>query len=318
MAAIALAIALSIAASALLFQSTGLNASALFNPNDGFAGIISAITSAGFIGFALLFPVSFGVVSGLSHSLEKKQLLMASIAGTVLGIIAMLALSGFSVEKIFVAAGFAAGIIAAVQYSFVKKEEFKTLVVYRTGYASAKTGFLIFGIFLFVAVAFGLGTNNEAGSQDFKDAVMGMAYSPANVDAISGQSADILLNARKQSVSDIISTPEFEALRDNNDAESKGFVQRMALIEQSTNSAETRQKLVRQIREKQNGQQLVTFDSIAERVPYLAFLANYYWLFASFAVFTTFIFFANIVAANLAALYASGIGFAAKKLKKSA
>ncbi len=317
MAAIALAIALSIAASALLFQSTGLNASALFNP-DGFAGIISAITSASFIGFALLFPVSFGVVSGLSHSLEKKQLLVPAIAGTVPGIIAMLALSGFSVEKIFVAAGFAAGIIVAVQYSFVKKKEFKTLVVYRTGYASAKTGFLVFGIFLFVAVAFSLGANNEASSQDFKDAVMEMAYSPANVDAVSEQSADILLNARKQSVSEIISTPEFGALLDNNDAESKGFVQRMALMGQSLGSNETRQKLVQQIREKQNSEQLVTFDSIAERVPYLAFLANYYWLFASFAVFTTFIFFANIVAANLAALYALATEFAAKKLKKSA
>lgn len=275
----------------------------------GAAEITATVFSFPVIALAIVFPFTFAIISVLSHLKDKMFTYKATIAGSVVALLLSLILFGFGAEKLVLALFYFISLLAVVELSYVKKEEVKTLITYRTASFASQKAFLVIALGLLVSSAIVLKETNEqrveAIGNEFFDAVLKNTSATSGLEGIT---ADVLISQQKQALATITFTPQFQRLAIKPDTDVQAFVFMMNGMQQNIDNPGYREKIVEEVK-KVSGQatKSLSFSSLRESIPLFDAGAKYYWALGAVTITTTFIFIANLLAANLAGLYAAGL-----------
>ena len=262
--------------------------------------------------FLVGLAITIGFISALCHRVEKAIIYMGVLTGVLIGGIISLAIVKFDIGSIFMLVFFFCSTILVVESTFLKKDELKSMPVFRSCLAAAQKGFLIFGFGLFVAVAFSAIQNEEEHLTTLENTIMDIALSGGGNQQIAESYADAIVVSKIQTVEELMFTEQYTALLNSEEIEAVNFVSLMQAMHTTLNSAETKQLVIEQIKAQQeSNNQKITFDMLANQVPMLGMIKNNYWLILGIGAFTTFIFIANLllgfIAGASAAIFVSFI-----------
>ncbi|MCR4335869.1 MAG: hypothetical protein NUV57_05020 [archaeon] len=281
-------------------------------------GILATIFSAGFIAFTLILPLPYAFISALSLHREKKETYGIAGIGILLAIISWILLFGINATDILLGVFFIISIRIVVEITLIKHDELKRFVTFRTVAGAAKTAFFIFAIGIFISSAMMELENQEQNIQEFGNTIMTLALEESGNQNTNELLTNLIINTRRQVVTSIMQTPQFETLQNKTDEDVVSFVLLMNALESNVNSDSAKQDILNQLNSNQeNNQQVLNFEAIRAQSPLIDSMAENLWLVISSSVVLMFIFFANIILSNLAGVYAVAIdkGFDLKSRK---
>src|SRR3989344_5561453 len=257
----------------------------------------------------LIFPIPFAIISLLSHFKEKREVYIISFGGAIPALLISLAIFGFGTEKILLKVLFIVAIFAIIQLCFIKKDELKSYVTFRTASESSKTAFLIIGVGIFLTAAMIGIANNEANTEMFGEKVMELSFNQqSGGQELTTLLADSFLKSQQQTVDAIILSPQYQKLTTKTDPDVQEFVVMMNGVQEDVHSPLTRQKVIDEMKKAQGsgaaGQPL-TFDFLRRQSPMIGLIADYYWLLNALSLATLFTFVANLLLSNIAGAYAA-------------
>lgn len=296
-------------ASGMLLAGSGVEASkAAFL--SGLKETAQKLLSTEFIGFLMLGAAALAVISLVCLREEsKKNAYSAAISGTAIGIAATMAVSGASLERAILSAFLLLGIALMIETAFLKKQEFKKFVSFRTAASASQKAVLVIAIGLFITTAYSVSAEKQKYIQDFESETLKIALGGSQENGssvLAENAAESIIQMQKQSISQITSTPQYQKLEQRQDIDVQSFVLLINGLESSIDTPETREVLKQQIMQQiGSSQSPVSFDMIKKQAPFIQQLENYYWLIAAFAAFSIFMLLGNLIAANLAAAFAA-------------
>jgi len=245
----------------------------------------------------LLFAIVFGITGAMCQYFEKMEVHIYGKAGVLLGVITGAIIFGISIEGIVLAVALLLGFIVMVEYTFIKKDELKKHVVYRSVAGAAHTAFFVIGLSLFFVGLFSGMSNAEQNLEKFDNALLNVSVQDDTLKAISERDAQLILDSKLQTIDDVSESNDFLRIinveSENSDA-LLGFVSeyRNVLLNPST-----KEKLSNQIfEERKKSQSAVSIQEIAETSPMLGFLRENFWIFYGLSAMLSFFFISGILA----------------------
>ena len=302
-----LGIAVSIILAALVFKITGLQHYDLLNLSS-IDGMIRFVTAFPIILFALVLPLPYAIVSVLAfYEREKMEVYKIGLIGTIIGLLISTIIFGFTLDAIVVSFFFLISIVVLIETANFKKDELKHLITFRTASAASRKAFFLLGISLLLISATDGIQNQDKYVDELGDMVMNIAFANAGGGSDPAElAADLLIRTQKETIDGLMALSTFTVLRNKEDVDVKTFVASMDNLADNVDSRETRQATIDKIKERQGtAQSILTFDFVRDQSPLIDMVANYYWLLTAFSVFFMFIFYVNLIAGNVAGLYAS-------------
>lgn len=299
-----------IAISIILWTSF-LGASAVSGVNvlttKGFAEMLEKASSVNFILFALLLPLTISLVSLLAFYFDRVKAYATAFGAELLGLVVLVALNGFDVAGIVTAFFFGAGTVALLEFSYLKKEEYKKLVTFRTTSSAAKVFFVLLAVGVFLGTAALAYGENEKNVKEFGDTVMELAFRPiGGGEGLSEKLADVLIQSQSQALQQITATPQFQKLRGKEDVDVQTFVLLIDKTQENVNSPLARARIVEELnKQMQSATEVLNFDVLRKQSPMLESIAQNYWLILAFTFTSFFTLIANLILANLAGIYAA-------------
>ncbi|HZX19536.1 MAG TPA: hypothetical protein VFF13_00810 [archaeon] len=297
-------IGVSVIIAGLAFYFSGLRGADLLQTN-GLDGAIMLFASIPAIIFFISFPIAFGIVSFLVLKLEKNEVYKISFPGIFLGLIIVLFFNGINFEGILFSIFYLASFAVLIETAYFKKDELKKWVNFRTGFEAAKKAFFVIAIGLFLTTAFDGLAHQEEYAEKLGEKIIELSTGEAGLDEEAIEiNADLLLENQQSAIQAITSLSQYQVLKEKNDPDVRIFVSTMEIVEGEIFSEETREKAIAQIREAQKkNMQRLTFDYLREQSPLLDATAKYYWLLNAFSIAFLFLFYTNILGANLSGLF---------------
>ncbi len=300
------AIFLLVLVSAVLLRVSGIvgkNFLAITSPES----LAAFFISAPLVFLAAALPLCYGLVSMLTHSKGKASVYGIALGGAVPAAVIALIISGFTFEKILLAVFFLISLAVVIETSYLKKDELKKYVTFRTASASAKGALLVVAAGLFISSAsIGLAQNDQ-NVKLFGEKVIELAFSQKSGSSeLASALADSLLKSQQLTLASIISSGQYKQVAAKTDADSQAFAAYMNAYGQALQSPDTKQKLVQELKRASSSQGTpITFKLLRSQSPAIGFIADYYWLINAAGLTTMFVFFANLLLSNLAGLYAA-------------
>ncbi|HIH10127.1 MAG TPA: hypothetical protein HA254_05680 [Candidatus Diapherotrites archaeon] len=281
---------------------------------------LAFLANPNFILFAIVFPIPYGLISALTHFKERKFVYMAALAGAVPAMVVSVVMAGIGFAPMLLALFVVIGFVALIETSYVKKEELKFLVSFRTAAGASKAAFLLLAIGLLIVSGTLAYNENDRNVERLGKTIMSMAFSQqAGSSGMAELGADLLVNSQKQALSAITSLPQYEKLKTKQDPDVQIFVASMGQIQDGLESGEIKAKVVQELQKKESElKQPITFDMIRKQSPLVEAIASYYWAIAAFATVTLFMFASNLVLSNIAGVYAAFIKSVLGALKNGA
>tara|TARA_Y100000310_G_scaffold345828_1_gene470717 strand:- start:8291 stop:9301 length:1011 start_codon:yes stop_codon:yes gene_type:complete len=309
-----------IVAVAFLSFFSGLDELNFVNPFL-FEDILNLVSSIGFIAFVLVLPLPYAVLIVLSMHKEKKEVYGITGIGILLAIISWILLFGINANEILLGVFFIISLRILIEVALIKKDELHRFVTYRTAAEAAKTAFFIFAIGIFISSAMIEQNNQEQKIQEFGNAIMDIAFEQSGNETTNELLADLILNTQKKTITSIMQTPQYQDIEDKTDNDVISFVLLMEALETKVNAESTKQEILDQLDEnQQNNQQILTFETLRQQSPLINTVAENLWLIVSSSIALMFIFFSNLIFANLTGVYTSilnkGFGSKGKKPKR--
>lgn len=280
---------------------------------SGLLELLGKAFSLRFTLFALILPLTFALISLLPFYFGRLESHAMAFASSLLALIALIALFGFSGGGILLALFFGIGIIAAIEFTRMRKDELKRFVTLRAVISSTKMALFIVSIGVLLTSAMSAYRDNDANTKKIGDDLIAVAFKPnIGQSGLTDKIADVMLQSQKQGLSVILSTPQFQKLREKTDLDVQAFVLTMDVAGAALESPEVKQKLADEFNKQAEGmqglasvKQLLTIDVLRKQSPILDMLFRYYWVLLAFGMWTTFLMFANLLVANLAGIYAA-------------
>lgn len=259
------------------------------------------------IGFALLLPLTFGIVSGLSHTQDKIDVLAGASIGAFIGWMMYLLMFGFALKTVLVSILIIPAIALTGAFSYFRKAEFKSLVGFRTGAESAKKGFLAFSIGIFVVLSILGMPNNDGYAREFFDTIVDKTTaSMLGKSDIAEAGADQALSIQRMLMVSIMGTEQFKKMRQKTDPDVQVFVATMDATSAAIDSPETKKKIVDELAKSNAAlKEKIGFDSLKKTSKEIEVMAAFYSPLVAFGVVTTFAAYLNLIAANIAGVYAA-------------
>jgi hypothetical protein len=277
------------------------------------------VLSPWIIAFTFFMPITFGLVSGLSHSQDKIDLLTGASLGAFIGWLVYLLFFGIELKSVFLSFLVIPAIAITAGFSYFRKAEIKNLVGFRTGTESAKKGFLVFtiGIFLILTLI-GLPNNEKYTKELFDGIVEKTASNMLGSKDLALAGADQALNIQRMLIVGIMNTEQFNKLRQKNDPDVKAFVAMIDATAASIDNPETKKKIADEL-SKSNDEikQKINYDTIKKSSKEIELITNFYSVLVAFGVATTLAIYFNIIAANIAGVYAAITKFIIESVEKS-
>lgn len=277
----------------------------------------NAMNAAGFIlspfmfGFLVFFPLTFGLVSALTHKFEKLDLYIGAIPGAIFGILVFLVMFGWDIKTVVFGAITLPAMAVVIEASYFRKDELKKMVAFRTAGEAAKKGFLVFIVGIFLVYAFVGSANNEVYVKDFFDMINSKVTGQIlNGTTLADAAAEQQLNIQKIAYVQILNSPNFKKLADKTDPDVAAFVESTEQSAQVLDDPKTKQAVIRQI--KDSGLlEKTTIDAefFKDKFPQAKPLFDFYWLFGLLGLITVFTLYTNLAGGLLAAIYASAIKY---------
>lgn len=290
---------------------------------DGFDEFFASIFNLNFVIFLFLFPLSIALVSVYAKVFEKKNLYVIVFASSVafLGIAMII----YQNSQQFLVTGivYAAALLFAVEASFVKFSELKTLPFLRTGMATAGLVGTFIAIGLFVSTALFVLPQQEKIVADFEDKILSSVVSNNDdlAEDLSKSAAKVYIQGQQQSAQTLINSPLFEKLTQKEDPDVKAFVLGTNALVDQIYSEEYRLQVERGF--KDNAQEQIkdqdlssSFDRIKQSMPVLMLIEENYWLIAGFIVASLYLFASSAIIKPLAGLYGFLLGLFVQNLEK--
>ncbi len=284
-------------------------------PLDGSLELLGKVFTIRFTLFALLLPLTLALISLLPFYYGRAYTYSVSLGASFLALLPIIVLLGFSKLGIVLAIFFGIGVVAILELTYLKKGEFKKLVTFRSVASSCKTGLLVISIGVLLTSGYAEHRDNEKSTKKIGDELISLAFrQDVGQSGLTDNIADLTLQAQKQSLALVSSTPQFEKLREKTDPDVQLYVITVDKTREALDSPELRQKTIDELNKRADGmagvlagKQLLTIDVLRKQSPMLDLIFTYYWLFAAIGTWTTFLMFANIVLVNLAGIYAAAI-----------
>jgi len=296
------------AAGGYLLSSSGIQASklALFSSIKETA---QRMLSPEFLGFLLCGAIVFALVSFLSiKSSGKKQAYIPSIAGIAAGIAITLALFGASLENFMLSAFLILAAAILIETAFIKKDEFRKFVSFRTASSASQKAVLIMAIGIFLSTAYAVNAEKAKYIQDFESETLKLALGSQGQGStgLADSAADSIIQMQKQSIQQITSTSQYQGLKAKQDIEAQAFVTMIDNLEARLDSTEMKEQVKQQLAQSlESSKSIISFDTIKKQAPFIQTMEDYYWLIAAFAAFSAFMLLGNLIIANLAAAFAA-------------
>jgi hypothetical protein len=296
-----------------LLQASGVEALKLAT-FKGLKEAIPKLLSTPFIAFFILSAVIFALVNYLCLSKTKAFTYKTALPGLLVGIVISLLAFGFTTEKLFIAIFLLIGTLVLIETAFIKKQEFKKFISFRTSSSATQKAMLLIALGLFLSTAFTILNNQEKFVKEFEQEMLDMALGQAGGNQIADAAVEMNIQANKQAVGLITQTPQFNALRSKSDPEVQSFVNMMNSLESQIDTPAMKEAIKQQVLASQeNAKSIVSFEMLRDKIPFLKTIEGFYWLIAGLGIAGVFLFFANLILANLAGLFTALLAVLLKK-----
>ncbi len=295
-------------AGAFLLKSSGIATANFINLAD-LQPLLAFAFSANSIMLLFIFPLPIAIISMLTHTNGKMEVYLIALGGAIAATILSLVVFGVSFEKIIIGIFFLMSIFVLIELSFIKKDELKKYITFRSASESSKTAFLLLGAGLIIAGASISLANNEQNAKLLGDKIMEVAFNQTTgTDELTIALADSIIKTQKQTVDGIIVGESFQKLTQKNDPDVLAFVAGMNVLSGSINSPQTRALVIARMKKAQSeklAEQPINFEFLRKQSPIIGMIADNYWLINASSLATLFFFVSNILICNLAGLYAA-------------
>jgi len=306
-AILALVLATSIIIASLTGYYSGIQDLNLLNPFV-FEEIIGLISSLLFIVFVLALPIPFAILGALSNYKDKETIRKISAIAVAISIIAWIILLGVSAGDIILGVFFILSLLIFIEIVYLKQEELTKMVMFRSTSGAARKALFIIAIGLFIGTAMVELENQEQNTQIFGETVMELAFAQSGTEDPSELLANLIINTQKQTITSITGLSQFEKLREKEDVDVITFVTVMDSLEENVDSEEIREKVLQQLEGSQNQvEEILSFDYIRQQVPIIDIMAENIWIMLALSTAFLFLFFSNVLIANLAGIYSAAL-----------
>jgi len=302
-------------------NSTGISIETLLGLN-GFGTIISIFFSLGFLLFVLFFPLTIALVSSLASVFDRQHLYAVSIGPFVLFAVAAILFFQNLQEFWIVGVVYLVALVLAIEASFIKFSELKSLVFLRVaGSAVSQVNGLV-ALALFVSVAlFVLPSQKEIVLELEEKTIFSLIKEQGVASDFTDASAIVFVEGQKQGISSVISTPQFEKLTQKPDPDVQEFVILFNALSVQVNSdqylSQVKQELSKQSQEEVGQDELAkAFEKAKQSIPLVSFIEEYFWLIAGITVASTYLFIGNLLFKPVGAVYGFFLGLFVENLEK--
>ncbi|MDO8647082.1 MAG: hypothetical protein Q7R70_01565 [Candidatus Diapherotrites archaeon] len=272
--------------------------------------------SFGFLAFLVIAAIDFAVINALCLKEDNKKIVYeASFIGLAIGIAFTLLAFGASTERIFLSIFLLISIIALIETAFLKKQEFKKFVSFRTSANATQKAVLIIAVGIFVSTCYIVSENQQKFIQEFEQEAISIALNQGGDNSgLAEISANASIQVGKQSLQQITSTPQFEKLKASQDPDAQSFVQMMTNLETQIDSPAAKELAKQKSQENMNSlKQSIDFDTIKKQIPFIQKIEEFYWLIAAFSITSAFLLVGNIIIVNLSGFFTAIILLILKK-----
>ncbi|MEM4262041.1 MAG: hypothetical protein QXI10_03685 [Candidatus Diapherotrites archaeon] len=257
------------------------------------------------IGFYLFFPITFGIISGLSHSTPKNELYIISILGSALGIISFFVMFGWSSLTLVFGALVFIAVLLTIETSYLFSKEMKSFVAFRTASNASNLGFIAIALgLMFFFVVSGIPKNEVYANEVFEKLVVETTNSMLGKIDLAEAEAEKVIEIQKLTLLNVMGSNTYKALENKQDKEVQAFVTSMNQTMLNLSDPKTKQRLVSEI--KKNNELIKTnlsVDNIKTASPLVKMLFDFYVIIAAFSIASFVLAYFTIVGRNLAGFY---------------
>ncbi|MCX6799176.1 MAG: hypothetical protein NTW59_03710 [Candidatus Diapherotrites archaeon] len=306
-AAVAAAVAVSVAAWAFFLGASTLSVNDLFTFKLQVP--LQKVASMDFLLSMLLFPITIAIITAAAKKIEKKTLMIASLLGAIVGIIvAMLlftTLQGFWVLGAF----YLIALPLAVETAAMKYSELKSFVSMRTFLATAGRTITVISIGLFVMSAIVLLPQQEQHVQRFEETFIQSIFegmtSGKTQQQLTSSMVDTVVESQRQTLDTALGNTLFEKLRTKTDIDVIAFVAAADAIREQVNSEQYKQQLAQRFGSSSTdiSKKINILEVLKQQMPVIAELEKMLWVLHAFVIVSTFMLLANILFKPMAVVY---------------
>jgi len=275
------------------------------------------ITTLNFILFVIFFPLSYAIVAAMA----KYETKLVSVLGSIVGFL-LAFLIGFLLFQNIVPLGMLAlfyviSLVLVVESATVKYNEVKKYVSARVSWSCVSTGTIIVGFGVLITVALTVMPNQKFYVNDFEEGIIDIVQEAFEGDSTSDleeSTVDSLIARQRSMVDQFLSTPMFLKLKTKVDPDVQAFVALMEETRDQIDSPENRQNILNELEtQKKDVLGSAQIRDLIRGIPGYDMINNFYWLLASFFVFSIFLLL-RIPFVFLGMIYGTILGFSLGKM----
>ena len=303
-----LLVAVSIIPWAFFLGATTISVNDLFTFKFQF--FLEKLATINFALFLILFPLTIAAIAAFAKIMEKKSaMLFTAIGAAAGGLVSMIA---FPILREFWLLGlfYIISVPLIVETAASKYAELRSFVSTRTFMAAAGRSTMMIGIALFVLSAVVVlpqqGEQVKRFEETFMENIFEGISSGKNQQQIAAGTADILIDAQKQTLDAVIGTPQFQKLRDKTaDIDVQAFVLLAGNYRQYMDSGDYRKLVSDQLGKSTAdiSQKIDIVAMIKKQMPFIEMLERYLWAIQGFGLAAAFMLIGGIIFKPAAALY---------------
>lgn len=311
---------LSMLAWGFFLNATGISLETLLGLN-GFSKMVSGFLNLNFLLFIVFFPLTIALASSFTQVFERKTIYIQAVSSfAVFGIISLLLFPTLS-QFWPVGLAFIIALIIAVESSFVKFQELKTLHFLRAASSAVGQVNTFVAIALFIFTAMFVLPNQEKIVLELEGKAISSVMSGDFTQGLSETASTFFIEGQKQSLQTIISSQQFLALAQKDDPEDIAFVQAASAVFEEVQSPQYEQEVKEKFEESASASLdqekfMESFNKAKQNISPLVFFEKFFWLFAGLIVSSIYLFVGNIAFKPLGAVYGFLAGLFAQNLEK--
>ncbi len=259
------------------------------------------------IGFYFLFPLTFGIISGLSHAMQKSDLYVISISGSFIGILGFFIMFGWGLLTLFFGFLVFVALLLTVETSYLFGKEIKSFVAYRTAANSCNIGFIAItlGLMAFFVIT-GTPQNEAYGNEAIENVISETTSSFLGKINLSEAEAEKIIQIQKMTLMNIMNSEIYSVMENKEDKEVQAFVASMEKSVATLSDPKTKEKLVAEIsknndliKSKLNAENLKKTSSL------LGLIIDFYVIIVSFSIASALLLYFSVIGKNMAGFYAA-------------